>query len=59
MWISKYWLPIAIWAGLIGLAAESGVLIGLAAFIFLAILMWALWASWAVRRQAVRVHAVS
>lgn len=28
-----------------------------AAFIFLAILMWALWASWAVRRQAVRVHA--
>lgn len=28
-----------------------------AAFIFLAILMWVLWASWAVRRQAVRVHA--
>ena len=28
-----------------------------AAFILLAILMWALWASWAVRRQAVRVHA--
>lgn len=29
-----------------------------AAFILLAILMWALWASWAVRRQAVRVHAI-
>ena len=28
-----------------------------AAFILLAILMWALWASWAVRRQVVRVHA--
>ncbi len=28
-----------------------------AAFILLAIVMWALWASWAVRRQAVRVHA--
>ena len=28
-----------------------------AAFILLAILMWALWASWAVRRQAVRIHA--
>lgn len=36
MWISKYWLPIAIWAGLIGVAAESGALIGLAAFVFIA-----------------------
>ena len=44
MWISKYWLPIAIWAGLIGLAAESGVLIGLAAFIFLAGNVASLWA---------------
>jgi exosortase/archaeosortase family protein len=29
-----------------------------AAFILLAILMWALWASWAVRRLVVRVHAI-
>ena len=28
-----------------------------AAFILLAILMWALWASWAVRRQTGRIHA--
>jgi exosortase/archaeosortase family protein len=30
-----------------------------AAFILFAILMWVLWASWAVRRQAVRVHATA
>jgi uncharacterized protein (DUF58 family) len=36
MWISRYWLPVSIWAGLIGIAIGSGPLIGLAGFLFVA-----------------------
>jgi len=44
MWISRYWLPVSIWAGLIGIAIASGALIGLAAFLFAAGFLANLWA---------------